>query len=673
MNAHHEVYLVAQGEDPSDRWRKVLPAATSVCLGRAAGFWSVPWEPRISRQHAELLWNGTTLSVRRLPAARNPIYFQGKECEEFDLPPGGCFVIGRTTFTLLRQRVSLAEDHPTPAQERSFATHYLKQVAFRNPNYRLEVLSRLPRAISTAGSDVEIVARLVNLVLSGMPNAEAVAVVSLESSSTSRQVWDSWQTPAPQQPADSEQATSSQQATEVHDRRGQVLPPVGQSAPGGETTSAPSIRIIHWDRRQLIEGEFRPSRRLILEAHHRRQSVLHIWRAAPQGTILPTSLPSSQSPAAGASTGSASPYPFAIYTAGQNIDWAIGTPIRAEGVAWVLYAAGRFQSEWGSGTATPENLQEDVKFLDLVAEMAASLWQLRTLERRQAIISQFLPRPVIERLDPLDLETALQPREVEATILFCDLRGFSQESERQADQLLPLLDRISAALQVMTHHILEEGGVIGDFQGDAAMGFWGWPLPQEDRVLKASRAALAIRRAFAQAAELPENPLAGFQIGIGIASGRAVAGRIGTSDHAKITIFGPPVNLAARLEGATKILHVPILLDEETATLARQTLPLETGRIRPLAQIRPYGLDLAVLVHELLPPYDEYALLSSEDLETCAAAVRSFLEGRWEEAFTLLHRLPAADRGADFLTAYIAQHHRKAPPGWDGTINLASK
>ena len=66
------------------------------------------------------------------------------------------------------------------------------------------------------------------------------------------------------------------------------------------------------------------------------------------------------------------------------------------------------------------------------------------------------------------------------TVLFCDLRGFSRESERSADDLFGLLERVSRALGVMTHHILEEGGVIGDFHGDAAMGFWGWPIAQAD-------------------------------------------------------------------------------------------------------------------------------------------------------------------------------------------------
>jgi len=635
MSNDPEVYLIAQGEDATERWRRPLPVHTTICLGRMAGLWSVPWDPHISRQHAEICWDGKSLRVRRLPSARNPIYFQGKENDEFHLNPGDCFVIGKTSFIVSRQRVSVAADHPTPTQQKAFGSQYLRQIAFRNPNYRLEVLSRLPRVVSRAVADAELAARLVNLLLAGLQNVEAVAIVALD------------------KPYPMESAPENDQTLGIQSEVG--------------------IHVVHWDRRQLTEGDFRPSRRLILDAWRRRQSVLHLWREVtteqlPKSGRISTSL--------GQTTHSEPSHAHhgQTYTARQNIDWAIGTPILAEGVSpWVLYVAGRFHSEWGSGATTPDSLQEDAKFLELVAEMTGALLQLRRLEHRQAVLSQFLPKPVMDRLGPEDWETALRPRAVVATVLFCDLRGFAQETERQADQLLPLLDRISAALDVMTRRILEYGGVIGDFQGDAAMGFWGWPLPQEDRVAAACQAALAIRRDFSQAAQTPGNPLAGFQIGIGVASGRAVAGKIGTADHAKITVFGPPANLAARLEGITKLLHVPILLDDETASIARRIIGPEIGRIRPIARIRPYGLDQPVLVHELLPPESEYPLLRDHHLQLCQQAVEAFIAGRWEEAFTMLHQLPAEDRGPDFLTAYIAQHHRVPPTPWDGTIIISSK
>jgi adenylate cyclase len=245
------------------------------------------------------------------------------------------------------------------------------------------------------------------------------------------------------------------------------------------------------------------------------------------------------------------------------------------------------------------------------------------------------------------------------------LRGFARESERQAGDLLGLLQRVSRALGVMTHHIRQHGGVVGDFQGDAAMGFWGWPLPQQDAVPRTCRAALAVRAEF--------EATAGFHAGIGVATGRAVAGKIGTVDQVKVTVFGPVVNLASRLEGMTKLLQAPILLDAATARIVRQQVPRDIARVRRLAIVRPYGLDAALEVSELLPSESEYPVLTDEHLKRYEAALDAFLARSWSEAFELLHRIPAEDRAKDFLVGHIARHNRRPPPDWDGVIPLESK
>jgi adenylate cyclase len=152
-----------------------------------------------------------------------------------------------------------------------------------------------------------------------------------------------------------------------------------------------------------------------------------------------------------------------------------------------------------------------------------------------------------------------------------------------------------------------------------------------------------------------------------------VAGGIGTVDGLKITVFGPVVNLASRLEGMTKILRTPILIDESTARYVRQKLPRELGRCRRLAVVRPYGLDTSLEVSELLPPESEYPDLTDAHLQAYEGALDAFLAGRWSESLQLLRQVPASDRVTDFLTVFIAQHNRTPPPGWDGVIPLSTK
>ncbi len=613
--------LIAQGIEAQQRWRRMLPEGQGIVLGRTGGNWAVPWDSHISRRHAELLWNGK-LEVTRLPEARNPIFFRGQEVEQCALSPGEHFVIGQTTFTLANQQATVAADAPEPLQQQTFSAQYLKQVQFRHPDHRLEVLTRLPDVISGATGDQELCVRLVSMLLAGVPRADAAAVVAV-----------------------GDDFHEGHEGGEENDRVEGDSPIFTDTRIG--TVPSPArrspARVLHWDQRLALTSDFRPSQGLILESLEQRQSVLHVWRG---------------SEAAASET----------FTYNDAFDWAFSTPVLGRACrGWALYVAGRFNIE-RSGISTssdPTDLREDVKFAEIVAAMLSSLRQMRLLEHRQAALSQFFAPVVLDTLAIEDPEVVLAPRETEVSVLFCDLRGFSRESERQSDDLLELLRRVSRSLGVMTHHIRQQGGVVGDFQGDAAMGFWGWPLVQTDNVLRACRAALAVRAEFAATS--------GFRAGIGVATGRAVAGKIGTVDQVKVTVFGPVVNLASRLEGMTKLLRAPILLDAATAKIVRQQVPRSVARVRRLAIVRPYGLDTPLEVSELLPPVSEYPLLSDEHLEFYEAAVDAFLAKQWPRAFELLHRIPAGDQVKDFLVVYIAGHNRRPPPDWDGVIQLESK
>jgi adenylate cyclase len=576
----------------------------------------VPWDSHVSRRHAELLWNGNFLQVTKLPDARNPLFLHGKEVEGCSIGPGEHFVIGQTTFTLADQQVNVTTDAPAPVQQQSFSAQYLKQVQFRNPDHRIEVLSRLPDVISGATGDQELFVRLVSMLLAGVPRADAAAVVAVEA-------WDEGQTTG----------SPLRAPAEGWSGEGQGVRALHRSA----------SHVLHWDQRLAITTNFRPSQGLILESLRQGQSVLQVWRGAEM-------------------TGNE------LFTASDTFDWAFCTPVLGKASrGWGLYVAGRFNVERSGMTPSsdPTDLREDVKFTELVAAMLSSLRQMRLLEHRQATLSQFFSPVVLDTLAVEDPEIVLAPRETEVSVLFCDLRGFSRESERQAGDLLGLLQRVSRALGVMTHQIRQEGGVVGDFQGDAAMGFWGWPLPQKDAVLRTCRAALAVRAEF--------EATSGFRAGIGVATGKAVAGKIGTVDQVKVTVFGPVVNLASRLEGMTKILRAPILLDEITARIVRNQVPRDVARVRRLAIVRPYGLDTPLEVSELLPPVSQYPELTDEHLGFYEAALDAFLARQWSVAFELLHRIPSEDEVKDFLVVYIAQHNRRPPADWDGVIELASK
>lgn len=411
-----------------------------------------------------------------------------------------------------------------------------------------------------------------------------------------------------------------------------------------------SPRLRHWERRHEAHGEFRPSNRLATDAvRNKQRTVLQVWDADSMGSEK--------------------------YTAVAEFDWAFCTPVKvSSGNALGLYITGKLGLPFLNGrgpAADGSYLQADVKFTELVAEIIAAVRRVNVLERERAGFRQFFAPTVLSALE--DNPELLEPRETDVTALFCDLRGFSRKAEEAGEDLIGLLNRVSTALEIMTEHIHEYGGVTADFLGDAALGFWGWPIASPEAPLDACRAALGIRAAFDKIRTDKGHPLANFSMGIGIAHGRAVAGKIGTRDQVKVTVFGPVVNLASRLESMTKQLRVPIVMDEITAQMVREHMDPSVGRVRKLATIMPYGMERPVRVSELVPPLSASPDLTDELLALYDHGVECFEKGEWEEAHRCFHKMPESDRAQDFPAIRIAQHNRIAPPDWDGIVRLASK
>lgn len=416
---------------------------------------------------------------------------------------------------------------------------------------------------------------------------------------------------------------------------------------------ADQVEVHAWERRSETAGVFRPSIRLLKEALSGKKTVLHVWEKSPDVSHQ--------------------------YTMAAEFDWAFCVPLQiSEQERWSVYVAGQFDSPFIEENQIRQNIQSDVRFAQLVGEVICSSQRMNRMEGQLSVLRRFLSPPILTALEEtgqhheLNIDL-LKPRETDVTVLFCDLRGFSQKAEVAADDLTGLLNRVSGALEVMSREILDHGGVTGDFLGDAVLGFWGWPFNSDDAPLKACRAALAIREEFARIQRDDGHPLQDFHVGIGVAHGRAVAGQIGTSGRMAVTVFGPVVNLASRLEGMTKKLRVPIVMDETTSQLARDGFANEEARIRTLGKVLPYGMEKSLVVSELIPPVGDNSELTDEQLEIYEKGVAEFHEGRWEEAYNYLHSMPSNDQAQDFLLAIITQNNRRAPPNWRGVIELPSK
>lgn len=609
--------LIAQGPERKHRWRRPLPNDVSPrWLGRADSYWSIPWDACVSRRHAELVWRPPYLEVRRDPSATNPIFLEGVAQEAFRIRGGQHFVIGDTTFSLVDPAARISLDLPAPIDRQQFSADVLRRVNFRHAQQQVQSLLRLPEILSSGVNEQDLWVRLVNLLLTSIPHVQMVGVISEENS--------------PSKPAAVPEAVSSIEAR----------------------------RILHWDRIDSDLREFYPSGKLITESLRTGQSVVHRW------------LPSSPT-AIGTGTQKDSPSSRHQDASFRLVDWAFCTPIPGSACrGTVLYVGGTSSS---SPETDEDDLMDSLKFTEFVATTVGNVSDVRNLQRRASALAPFFSPLVREALVELDPETVLAPRETEACVLFCDLHGFSRRSEQSANDLMGLLERVSQSLGIVTHQILESGGVIGDFHGDAAMGFWGWPLPQHDLVLRACRAALAIEKSFADLACASDHPLHDFRVGLGLATGSAVAGKIGTTDQVKVTVFGPVVNVASRLEGLTRLLGVSILLDETTAQRVQRQLPPDQGRLRLLATVRPYGMQTAQNVYELRPYRGDIEASAAMQSEIFQQAREQFVLGNWTLARSLFEQLSADNALRQFYLDAMRRSSFQPPEDWAGVLNLTSK
>ncbi len=197
----------------------------------------------------------------------------------------------------------------------------------------------------------------------------------------------------------------------------------------------------------------------------------------------------------------------------------------------------------------------------LRARIGASLEKKQLRDQQKEMVRRFATSAVAQDLQESGF--SLGGRWVEGSVLFCDIRGFTSLVESQSPE--EVIDLLNTYYILMFDAITEHGGVVNQMVGDGLMSIFGAPLPLPDPPQSAVRAAMEMIELVEQfnlerrAAKKPE-----IRIGVGIASGRMVAGYTGTNERATYTCVGDTVNLAARLESHTKAVGRSILMDRAT-------------------------------------------------------------------------------------------------------------
>jgi adenylate cyclase len=264
----------------------------------------------------------------------------------------------------------------------------------------------------------------------------------------------------------------------------------------------------------------------------------------------------------------------------------------------------------------------------------------------------------------------LEGQERIVTILFTDIRGFSRLSERlEAQEICRLVRDV---MNELTDQVRNHEGVVVDYSGDGMMAMWNAPADQPDHAAHACRAALAIQEAVPRLSDAWSARLGGpLTLGLGLNTGPALVGNTGSTHKFKYGPLGHTVNLASRVEGATKQMGIPTLMTGSTRELVGDRFA-----IRRLCKVRVVGISGAVDLYQL---YAEEA--PPEWISQCGiyeSALAQYEASQWASCCrTVYPLLNVPDGQFDIpslnLVARALECLRSCPKTFEPIVELSSK
>lgn len=222
------------------------------------------------------------------------------------------------------------------------------------------------------------------------------------------------------------------------------------------------------------------------------------------------------------------------------------------------------------------SLQSVVASPTFLAELDDFSAALKRMAVGLASFTRYMPLDVVRPLVEMGIEPRPGGTMTEITVMFADLPGFTDLAERLGPDVEPYLTQF---LTIAVEAVHREGGTVDKFIGDAVMAIWNAPAEIGDHAARACRAAIAIRDAMPPSVAYPGAP----RVRIGINTGVALVGNVGSAERLSYTAIGDTVNLASRLVGVAKEFDVEIVLGEATRSAAGarfDTNPLGRTAIR---------------------------------------------------------------------------------------------
>lgn len=258
--------------------------------------------------------------------------------------------------------------------------------------------------------------------------------------------------------------------------------------------------------------------------------------------------------------------------------------------------------------------------------------ELRDRKRFNQLLSQYVPEELAReyRKDPQIIQRGGEERDV--SVLFCDVIDFSSIT----GQLEPpqLTDWLNLFFSHTSRIVVRHRGTIDKYMGDSVMAVWGAPLHSTTHAFDALSAALDIQAELDKLNQkYKERNMPTAKLGIGICTGSAMVGPLGSEYRMDYTVVGDTVNVAQRLEAQTRKYQVPVIVGDSTAAVLPDML------FRELDTIEVKGREKAVTMYEPLGPAEEMSELAHHRLHAHNEAMTAIKAGNWEDAVSLFTQL----------------------------------
>src|SRR5712671_6020211 len=316
---------------------------------------------------------------------------------------------------------------------------------------------------------------------------------------------------------------------------------------------------------------------------------------------------------------------------------------------------------------------------DEIGQLAAAfnrmVVQLRVNQRVRETFGKYIDPRVVEGLIDKPNLTAAEGQRRVMTVLFCDLKGFTNLSEGMTPQgLVKVMNRY---LSIMSEPIRTDRGIIDKYIGDGIMAYWGPPFVDEaDHARFACLAAMEmIERIATLRQEIPEllgvrgTPMEKCDLRIGVATGEALVGSIGSEVMMSYTVMGGVVNLASRLEGVNKTYGTRNLVSERTIAAAGAAL-----EVREIDRVVVAGHTHSEIIFEILGRKGELTPQQFISRDKYLEGLAAYREQRWDEALRALNESLGAipDDGPSMALLKRVESLKANPPSrdWDGAWHI---